>query len=137
MTDLLTTLPSFPIQKYTHLLPSLEKNFITTTDLLTLDSLEVAKRAQLPLLDVKRLIAHVLASLQSELGVEIPNDDALPQKFEDVPRKGQEGWGRLRTGGKALSEKPQRQVTVGDKTLDSILGGGIPTGYITEIVGER
>ena len=68
MTDLLTTLPSFPTAQYTHLIPSLEKNFVTTTDLLTLDGLEVAKRAHLPLLDVKGLIAHIQSRLQAGAG---------------------------------------------------------------------
>ena len=140
MTDLLTTLPSFPTAPYTHLIPSLERALITTTDLLTLDALEVAKRAQLPPLDVKRLIAHVLATLQAELGVGgeqnvAPNGGG--KKFEDVPREGEAGWGKLRTSGEELVKKKLDKISLGDEALDMVLGGGIPTGYITEIVGER
>lgn len=140
MTDLLTTLPSFPTAPYTHLIPSLERALITTTDLLTLDALEVAKRAQLPPLDVKRLIAHVLASLQAELGVDGEQNVAVNgggKKFEDVPREGEAGWGKLRTSGHELAKKSLDKISLGDEGLDAILGGGIPTGYITEIAGER
>ena len=138
MTDLLPVLPSFPTGQYSHLLPSLEKNCITTSDLLTLDGLEVAKRAHLPLLDVKRLIAHVLASLQAELGIEnAQNEQDGGKRFEDVPRNGEEGWAKLRTEGSVLFNKPWNTISLGDERLDQVLGGGIPTGHITELVGER
>ncbi|KAL9129256.1 MAG: hypothetical protein Q9217_002236 [Psora testacea] len=137
MTDLLHTLPSFPTKLYTHLLPSLEKNLITTADLLTLDSLEVAKRAQLPPLDVKRLIAHVLESLRGELGVKsIGQDEESGKKFEDIPTEGVEGWGVLKCGGRELGERRWETINSGDAKLDQVFGGGIPIGYITEIVGE-
>ena len=138
MTDLLNVLPSFPTAQYTHLLPSLEKNLITTSDLLTLDGIEVAKRAQLPLLDVKRLIAQVLATLQAELGVQGDHKGGYTaKKFEDVPLKGEAGWGKLRTDGNALLNKLWKTISIGDERLDELLGGGIPTCYITEFVGER
>ena len=131
MTDLLRTIPDFPTKLYTHLLPSLEKNLITTTDLLTLDALEVAKRAQLPLLDVRRLSNHVLATLQTQLGLE--NADA--PKFEDVG-EGKAGYGSLKSTGEELGSQWSTISTL-DPALDAALGGGIPTGYITEITGER
>ena len=137
MTDLLSILPSFPTTTYTHLIPSLEKNLITTTDLLTLDSLEIAKRAQLPLLDVKRLVEHVLATLQSEIGVEDRQLSNDAKRFEDVPREGDERWGRLKSEGKELVSRPWNIITLGDKALNDLLCDGIPTGYITEVVGER
>ena len=131
MTDLLHTLPDFPTKLYTHLLPSLEKHLITTTDLLTLDALEVAKRAQLPLFDVRRLANHVVAILQGQLGLK--NDNGL--NFENVGEK-QADFGALRKSGKeAISQ--WSTISTLDPTLDAALGGGIPTGYITEITGER
>ena len=135
MTDLLDVLPTFPTAQYTHLLPSLERNFVTTSDLLTLDGIELAKRAQLPLLDVKRLIVHVLASLHAELGVKDAGN--ADKKFEGLLREGEEGWGKLRTGGEKLLARTWRTTSLGDEALDGILNGGIPTGYLTEIVGER
>ena len=138
MTDLHATLPNFSTQSYTHLLPSIEKNRITTTDLVTLDSLEIAKRARVPLLDVKRFIAHVLAALRADLGIRgIGQDVESERQFEDLPREGDAGWGRLRCDGRELAGKTFDQISLGDSQLDRVFGGGIPTGYITEIVGER
>ena len=130
MTDLLHVVPSFPTKSYTHLLPSLEKNLITTTDLLSLDALEIAKRAQLPLLDVRRLANHVLKELQSELGLGDVDEEESDGRREKV------GRGTLRKTGRAVVERWTTISTL-DEALDVALGGGIPTGYITEITGER
>ncbi|KAL8838020.1 MAG: hypothetical protein Q9170_002301 [Blastenia crenularia] len=131
MTDLLHTLPNFPTKLYTHLFPSLEKNLITTTDLLTLEPLEVARRAQLPLLDVKRLTKHVLASLQSQLG--LANAQETLRQYEDPSEIQQPP--SLRQSGSAIAEKWNAISTL-DPTLDAALSGGIPTGYVTEVTGE-
>ena len=131
MTDLLHTIPDFPTKLYTHLLPSLEKHLITTTDLLTLDALEIAKRAQLPLLDVRRLANHVVAILQGQLGLK--NDNVL--NFEGVGEN-QADFGVLKKSGKEVAS-PWSTIRTLDPILDAALGGGIPTGYITEITGER
>ena len=131
MTDLLTTIPDFPTKSYTHLLPSLEKSFVTTTDLLTLDALELAKRAQLPLLDVRRLANHVLAILQSQLGLETEYAHSYPNAGKNHP-----GYGSLRKTGKEANTRLNFISTL-DPCIDAALGGGIPTGYITELTGER
>lgn len=131
MTDLLHTIPDFPTRLYTHLLPSLEKHLITTTDILTLDALEVAKRAQLPLLDVRRLAIHVTAILQGQLGLQ--SDSAA--NFENVGKE-QPGYGSLRKSGKEAATQWTAISTL-DLSLDALLHGGIPTGCITEITGER
>jgi DNA repair protein RAD57 len=128
MTDLLSTLPSFPTKPHTHLLPSLEKNHITTTDLLTLDALEIAKRARLPLLDVRRLVNAVVAALHEELGVR--------DKASDGGGEAGEKKGRLRKNGVDIVGR-WRSISTLDERLDAALGGGVPTGYITEFVGER
>ena len=132
MTDLLHTIPDFPTKLYTHLLPSLEKNLITTTDLLTLDALEIAKRAQLPLLDVRRLANHVVVILQGQLGLK--NDSV--HNFEDVG-EGRVDYGSLRSTGVEIGRRQWSTISTLDPALDTALGGGIPTGYITEITGER
>ncbi|KAL9012621.1 MAG: hypothetical protein Q9180_009085, partial [Flavoplaca navasiana] len=132
MTDLIHSLPNFPTKQYTHLLPSLERNLITTTDLLTLDPLEIAKRAHLPLLDVRRLANHVLASLQTQLGV-IDEPEAL-RNYEDSSKL--EDASSLKRSGKTVSE-PWSVISTLDPLLDAALGGGIPTAYITEVTGER
>jgi DNA repair protein RAD57 len=122
MTDLTAVLPGFPVHQHVRLLPSLEKNLVTTADLLTLDCLEIAKRAQLPLLDVKRLCNAILEALQGSLG--ISEGEGIQQS--SLLRK---------TGNDILSS--WRTISTLDDDLDRALGGGIPTGYITEITGER
>ncbi|MCJ1463023.1 hypothetical protein MMC07_001627 [Pseudocyphellaria aurata] len=123
MTDLLHTIPDFPLKSYTHLLPSLEKHLITTTDLLTLDALEIAKRARLPLLDVRRLTAHVIAILRGQLGVTQGGGDH-DGTAGSLKKSGNEIVGQWST------------VSTLDERLDEALGGGVPTGRITEITGE-
>ena len=67
MTDLLQVLPDFDARPYSHLLPSLDRAIITVNDLLTLDVAEVAKRAQLPAGDLKKLVDAARTQLQQEL----------------------------------------------------------------------
>jgi DNA repair protein RAD57 len=123
MTDLTTVLPGFPTHKYVRLLPKLEKNLITTADLLTLDCVEIAKRAQLPPLDVKRLCNAALEALQGNLGIsEGGNGEGISAT--------------LRKSGKDIVNSWNTVSTL-DDDLDRALGGGIPTGYITEVTGER
>ena len=64
MTDLLHVAPDFDAAHFAHLLPSLDRHHLTTADLLTLDALDVAKRAQLPLAEVRRLADAVIAELR-------------------------------------------------------------------------
>ena len=124
MTDLATVLPGFPTQQYIRLLTSLEKNRVTTADLLTLDSVEVAKRAQLPLLDVKLLCNAVLEALQIGLGTKQPENETQPYPA------------LLRHAGQDIVNS-WNVISTLDDDLDFALGGGIPTGYITEVTGER
>src|SRR5271170_1610475 len=99
----------------------LEKHLVTTTDLITLDAVDLAKRAQLPLLDLKRLCNAVLQELQCDLGI----GQAIYQSPSTLMKTGDqivEGWNTISTL---------------DDAVDKALGGGIPTGYITDITGER
>ncbi|KAK0122147.1 hypothetical protein ONS95_010408 [Cadophora gregata] len=122
MTDLITVLPGFPTHQYVRLLPSLERHQVTTADLLTQDCTEIAKRASLPILDVKRLCNAVLEALQVSLGVQ---EDANTTQGSSLLRKSGEdvvnSW---------------NTVSTLDDDLDQALGGGIPTGHITEVTGE-
>ena len=134
MTDLLHVLPDFPTNNYTHLIPSLERHHISTTDLLTLDALEIAKRARLPLLDLRRLAVHILSTLQNDLGLEKSN----PSEYDVgpyAPRPAQVQTTLRSLGREMTIQRPI--VSTLDRTLDGAVGGGIPTGYVTEIVGER
>ena len=123
MTDLSSVLPDFPTQQYIRLIPSLERNHVTTADLLTLDCVEIAKRAKLPLLDLKRLCNAVLQALQADAGISNPSDGISTTV-------------KSRRTGKDLLNSWSTISTL-DDDLDQALGGGIPIGYITEITGER
>jgi DNA repair protein RAD57 len=109
MTNLLIVLPKFDIQPFTHIIPSLEKAQISTADLLTLDAVDVAKRAQVPPSEVKKLHAALLEGLQ---------DTTRQDQGHDLTRQ----WST---------------ITTLDDGIDAMLGGGIATQHITEFVGER
>lgn len=117
MTDLIQVLPDLDTKPYSHLLPSLEKALITTNDLLTLDAFDVAKRAQVPQAEVRRLAEQLLHDLHLQLGVDQP--EAFPRA--DIP---------------PAVNKPATISTLDDE-LDAALGGGFPAGRVTEITGER
>lgn len=127
MTDLARILPHFPTSQYAHLIPSLEKHQVTTSELLTLEAADIGKRTQLPLLDVKRLCTAVLAALHVDLGVKDGDHGAASQARED-------------DGAEAQDETPHQhqssKISTLDPVLDALLGGGVQTGYITELTGE-
>ena len=121
MTNLLTVLPAFDIRPYTHILPSLEKALVATADLLSLDALDVAKRAQVPVGEVRKLADAVLEALQTSLG-----------------RTGQESEeDELNGGSNRRLNAECTSISTLDDYLDANLNGGIAPGYLTEIVGER
>lgn len=120
MTDLARIVPDLPLGPFANLVSVLEKHNITTTDLLTLQAADIGKRTQLPLLDIKRLCDAVINALHRDLGVSSSGAGA------DAP---------LRSSLAQLSERPLLISTLDDQ-LDHALGGGIPTGCITEITGE-
>ncbi|KFZ10684.1 hypothetical protein V501_05079, partial [Pseudogymnoascus sp. VKM F-4519 (FW-2642)] len=121
MTDLSSILPAFPTAPYAHLLPSLERQGVSTTDLLALDPAALAKRANIPVEDVKRLCSDVLRALQRDLG--LTGDDSETQHSS------------LRGTGNEISKKWDAISTL-DPSLDCLLSGGFPAGYITEVTGE-
>ncbi|KFY25715.1 hypothetical protein V491_01624, partial [Pseudogymnoascus sp. VKM F-3775] len=121
MTDLSSILPAFPTAPYAHLLPSLEKQGVSTTDLLALDPAALAKRANIPIDDVKGLCTDVIKALQCDLGL-INNDPKTVNSH-------------LRDTGNELSKKWDAISTL-DPGLDGLMSGGFPAGYITEVTGE-
>lgn len=139
MTDLLRVLPHFPVGQYAHLISTLEKVGLTTSDLLTLEAADIGKRTQLPLLDIKRLCAAVLAALHDDLGVfatsrrvqQQSNNNNNNQNVPAAPPPQS-----LKNTPAALASQWQTISTL-DPDLDRALGGsGIPAGYVTEITGE-
>lgn len=128
--DLLIILPSFNTKPYTHILPPLERRHITTVDLITLDYLEIAKRAHVPPADVRRLCADVVAGLHADLEF-----GASEGKYNNNENS-EDVVGR-EDGGRILDLSRWDTISTLDPVLDDLLGGGIPTGYLTEITGER
>lgn len=131
MTDLLTVLPHFDSRPYTHVLPSLEKALITCSDLLTLDAIHVAKRAQLPPVEVKKLGDALLNAL-SDNASELSPPVAEP---EGPNEPGEQGILTCLKSGSSLQD--QWIMSTLDDKLDIALNGGIHSGYLTEITGER
>lgn len=131
MTDLLTVLPHFDSRPHTHVLPSLEKALITCSDLLTLDAIHVAKRAQLPPAEVKKLGDALLYALSDNASEVSP-----PAAESEGPNEpGEQGISTSSKSGSSLQD--QWIVSTLDDKLDIALNGGIHSGYLTEITGER
>ncbi|KAI2625486.1 DNA repair protein RAD57 [Xylaria nigripes] len=133
MTDLLQVLPGFPIAQYDRLLLAIERCQLTVTDLLTLEVPDIGKRTKLPLLHVKSFRDAILAALHTDLGV------AGPKLGDEQKQRGQQSSirvGALRQTGTELLAQPWRTISTLDTSLDAALGGGVPTGYITEFTGE-
>lgn len=126
MTDLLHVLPDFETSNYSHLIPSLDKAHVTTSDLLTLDAADVAKRAQLPPAEVAKLAEAVLQALHKDIG--LPNTNASNTTRQEPERA---------PGQASAGVREWQMISTLDDKLDLALGGGIPTGYMTEITGER
>jgi len=117
MSDLLHVLPDFDSKPFSHLLPSLDKALITVNDILTLDAQDVAKRAQLPPGELKKLAPAVVDALHRQLGF----------GGSEAP-----GSGFLQRSNVGL-----RCISTLDEGLDAALNGGIPAGYLAEVTGER
>ncbi|KAI1780469.1 DNA repair protein RAD57 [Hypoxylon cercidicola] len=130
MTDLSRILPDFPAGRFANLLPAIERHGLTVADLLTLQVADIGKRTQLPLLDIKRLCHAVLDALHVDLGV----SDKQPAGERDGG--GESVGAPLKRTGTELLAAPPRFVSTLDDALDAALGGGVPAGYVTEIVGE-
>lgn len=137
MTDLLRVLPHFPVGQYAHLISTLEKIGLTTSDLLTLEAADLGKRTQLPLLDIKRLCAAILAALHDDLGVFATS--RRQQGHQTVGSSSTVPAAPLPTLKNTPASLASQWQTIStlDPDLDRALGGGgIPAGYVTEITGE-
>ncbi|KAK4630941.1 DNA repair protein rhp57 [Fulvia fulva] len=124
MTNILTVLPDFDVAPYSHILPSLEKALISAADLLTLDALDVAKRAQVPPGEVKKLADTLVAALHQSAAAA---SNASREGADDT-------WSGLDSG-KDLADRWATISTL-DDMLDASLNGGIALAHLTEIVGE-
>jgi len=136
MTDLLRVLPHFPVGQYASLIPVLERHAITTSDLLTLDSADIGKRTQLPIINIRHLCNAVAAALHADLGVAAPKPEQRNgQDPRAQPPRAPPAGSKLRQTAASLASQ-WRTISTLDANFDHALGGGIPAGYVTEITGE-
>ncbi|KAJ5135659.1 DNA recombination and repair protein Rad51 C-terminal [Penicillium bovifimosum] len=133
--DLILVLPDFSTKSFTHILPPLERAKVTTVDLITLDALEIAKRARVPPADVRRLSSRIVEALHADIGFNRPQSNTGTSS--DVPDSSiapEVGWSL----GPATKRTTSQWSTIStlDPAMDALLGGGIPTRYVTEVTGE-
>ncbi|KAJ5902128.1 P-loop containing nucleoside triphosphate hydrolase protein [Penicillium taxi] len=133
--DLLTVLPDFSTKSYTHILPPLERSKITTVDLITLDTLEIAKRAHVPPADVRRLSTRIIEALHTDLGFEKTSN--IDSSSDEAPGPSVNRANFTLGPPTKLHAEQWDIISTLDPTMDALLGGGIPTGYVTEVTGER
>lgn len=132
MADLSDVLPNFDQKQWRHLLYSLERKCIITAELVVLDPIEIAKRCPLPLNDLRSLIDALNAALRTDVLASLSrqSEDSRDSDGERLAK-------RAKTTTDDASSRIQMQfVQTLDPNIDEWLGGGFPTGYISEIVGE-
>ncbi|GFF87828.1 DNA repair protein rhp57 [Aspergillus udagawae] len=133
LMDLLSVLPGFKTRPYAHIIPPLERNKITIVDLITLDNLEIAKRAHVPPADLRQLTTQVLKALHKDVGFEeaCESDDAVePSSSNDIEKP------LIPGPSTKLDLSRWNAISTLDPVLDELLNGGLPTGYLTEVTGE-
>lgn len=134
LMDLLSVLPGFQPRSYAHIIPPLERSKITLVDLITLDNLEIAKRAHVPPTDLRRLTTHVVKALHKDVGFE----EACDADNVDEPNSSNNIEKSLIPGPSTkLDLSRWSAISTLDPALDELLNGGLPTGYLTEVTGER
>ncbi|KAI5294746.1 hypothetical protein KEM52_003304 [Ascosphaera acerosa] len=135
--DICTILPGLDVSRFAPELRAVEDARITTKDLLVSDALEIARRARLAVLDVRRLVNHVLDGLHRDLGFsrsEAGASDEDHEHHDTTPRTGQAA-----TEAEVCS--PHHHLDISfistlDYLIDDALHGGVPTRYLTEVAGE-
>lgn len=139
MSDLHALLPDFPsADKYAALLAGLETHRIGLSELLTLEAAEVGKRTRLPLLDLQRLCEEVRAQLAQVPARPVRRTRPVKaSSSSEEEKKGEDDEERehKHTAGHNARDKVARISTL-DPALDAALGGGFPTGVLSEVVGE-
>lgn len=130
MTDLLHVLPDFDTTAYAHLLPSLDKALISTNDLVTLAPAHVAKRAQVPAAELRKLVHHVVRQLHRHLGF------GAEEPLDSTTTTTTTSSSAFLSASRNAPVQPECLSTL-DPGLDHALLGGIRPGYLVEVAGER
>ncbi|KAL4888764.1 P-loop containing nucleoside triphosphate hydrolase protein [Aspergillus ambiguus] len=131
--DLSSVLPDFHTKPYAHIIPPLERSRISTVDLITLETLEIARRAHVPPADVRRLCAQITKALHHDVGFE----DHLDHLDTGEPSSSLNIDTPVSLGPATKLDLSQwATISTLDPALDALLDGGVPTGYLTEVTGE-
>ncbi len=162
MADVLQILPNFRTEPHTNLLAACDRLQLSTADLLGLDPAEFARQAHAPISDVHALIAAVAGELHAGFGFTptensgqpggktVANGATTPVKtlttsagpLDDAPSgstglSGPNADGGISRGDDSAIGPKWETIGLLDPRLDCALGGGLPTGRVTEITGER
>ncbi|KAG9532477.1 P-loop containing nucleoside triphosphate hydrolase protein, partial [Aureobasidium melanogenum] len=122
MSDITQLLPNIDTEPFEKVLERLEKANISSNDLMTLGAVDVARRADVSIDQVRELTASLITQLHAQLGFDDPDNDHYNEKDESA---------------KSAKEDPTwSHISTLDDDLDAALGGGFPAGQVCEITGE-
>ncbi|KAG9947968.1 P-loop containing nucleoside triphosphate hydrolase protein, partial [Aureobasidium melanogenum] len=122
MSDITQLLPNIDTEPFEKVLERLEKANISSNDLMTLGAVDVARRADVSIDQVRELTACLITQLHAQLGFDVPENDHDNEKDEPA---------------KSAKEDPTwSHISTLDDDLDAALGGGFPAGQVCEITGE-
>lgn len=122
MSDILQLLPNIDTETFEKVLDRLEKANISSNDLMTLGPVDVARRADVSIDQVRELTATLITQLHAQLGFDAPENAHEKEKNGSTgPDKKDSEWS---------------QISTLDDELDAALGGGFPAGQVCEVTGE-
>ena len=136
MADLLHILPDFDTESYSYLLNSLDRHQIITSDLLALETTELAKRAKLPLPQLRTLVEEITRKLHVTSGIH-EDDIGIGPVNQAETNGANEADSKHEILKGVWSERQLDFIGTLDERLDSALAGGFPTGHVSEVTGER
>jgi DNA repair protein RAD57 len=113
MSDMIQILPDFDTAPFEKVLDKLERANISSNDLMALTAVDIARRANVPIDQVRELVACLIDQLHAQLGF---NENGSHQEKADKD---------------ACS-----YISTLDDHLDAALGGGFPAGHVCEVTGE-
>jgi DNA repair protein RAD57 len=122
MSDILQLVPNIDTEPFEKVLERLEKANISSNDLMTLGPVDVARRADVSIDQVRELTATLITQLHVQLGFDASEN--THKKEEDGPVKS------------ANCDSAWSHISTLDDDLDAALGGGFPAGQVCEVTGE-
>ncbi|CAN6662965.1 DNA repair protein Rad57p [Trichomonascus vanleenenianus] len=111
--DLFSTYPDLDSSQFDSLLDALEQSKVLTYELLSLSPAEIARKCRRSAREVEALKSLIASYAEKDISsIAFTSGDAL------------------------LAKEESNVFSTGDPEIDALLGGGIRTGTITEVVGE-